>query len=99
LSSTIVMQFSVFNLENGTWAQKMDVSNMCFAYMTLSILLSLLTYVVVEAPMANIHRDFFKVQSESKPKQMHHRSMSAKAILRKGGKKQRRNSLEDDEEE
>jgi peptidoglycan/LPS O-acetylase OafA/YrhL len=98
LSSTILMQFSVYNLEDGTWAQRSDVSNMCFAYMTLSICISLLTYVLVEAPMANIHRDFFKVQSEAKPKAMHYRSQSAKAILRKYPKKSR-NSAEDPVEE
>ena len=58
LSHTIFIQFDTFNLETGFWAQ--SLINMCFAYLAISFLFSLVTYLFIEAPWSNLLNDFIR---------------------------------------
>lgn len=57
-----------------------------FAYLTVSILFSAFTYLVIEAPFANLLNDFMRFKKPSS-QEVHKESQSAKAHLRDKSKK------------
>lgn len=88
LCNTIFMQYRIFNLENGMWAQVFDTNLFFVAYLAASFGFSFVTYVLIEAPMANILNDFWRSKlSKDGGKAQHYRSQSAKAHLRDKSKK------------
>lgn len=62
LCNTILMQYRVFNLENGVWAQVFETNLLVAAYLAFSFAFSFITYLLVEAPMANILNDFLRTK-------------------------------------
>ena len=66
LNNTILMQFSVYNAENGLWISKNDLYLLYLSYMAISFICSNLTYILVEAPMATIIEKFMKRISKFK---------------------------------
>ena len=84
LCNTIFMQFESFNLTSGRWAQRFQVDCFCFAFLTISFGFSFLTYIFIEAPLANVLNDFYrKLKPEVIPEHVHYHSQSAKAPLRR----------------
>jgi len=78
----------MFNLENGVWVQGFETFLLVIAYTSYAFGFSFITYILVEAPFANVLNDFLrsKIQKEV-DKQQHYRSQSAKAHLRDKSKK------------
>lgn len=62
LCNTIFMQFRIFNLENGVWAQVFETNMFFAAYLTFSFGFSFVTYLLIEAPFANILNDFWRAK-------------------------------------
>jgi|APCry1669189733_1035249.scaffolds.fasta_scaffold87215_1 peptidoglycan/LPS O-acetylase OafA/YrhL len=60
LSHSVFMQFKIFNLENGIWAQKMQINLDFFAYLAISFIFSFITYLLIESPFSNLLNDFFR---------------------------------------
>lgn len=60
LCHSIFIQYQVFNLENGIWAQVFETNLNFIAFLTFSFGFSFLTYILVEAPMANVLNDFWR---------------------------------------
>lgn len=54
------MQFNIYNLQNGLWAQRMQTNLDFFAYLVISFIFSSITFVFVESPFANVLNDFFR---------------------------------------
>ena len=78
----------MFNLENGVWVQGFETFLLVIAYTSYAFCFSFITYILIEAPFANVLNDFLrsKIQKEV-DKQQHYRSQSAKAHLRDKSKK------------
>ena len=90
LSNTIFMQYRAFNLENGIWAQVFETNLSFVAHLAFSFIFSAITYLLVEAPFANILNDFFRSKiSRIGGSDQHYRSQSAKAHLRDKSKKEK----------
>ena len=66
LSNSVFIQFTVFNLEQGIWADKYETNLRFLGFLTLSFLFSLLTYLFIEAPFANILTEFFRARLPQK---------------------------------
>jgi peptidoglycan/LPS O-acetylase OafA/YrhL len=60
LSHSVFMQFNIFNLQNGLWAQRMQTNLDFFAYLATSFIFSSLTFVFIESPFANLLNDFLR---------------------------------------
>ena len=65
LCNTIFMQYRIFNLEHGDWAQRFVIDMYFCAFFTISFLFSFATYIFVEAPLANIVNEFFRSKSSA----------------------------------
>ena len=88
LSNSIFMEFRIFNLEQGIWADVFNTFLYFFAFITLSFCFSFLTFLFVEAPFANILNEFIRAKHPTEMKQsVFYRSQSAKAHLRDKSKK------------
>ena len=57
------MQYRIYNQQYGEWGQKFNVVLYFIAFLTLSFMFSILTYLFVEAPMANILNEFFRAKT------------------------------------
>lgn len=85
LCNTVFMTYRIFNLQHGEWAQRFTIDLYFCAFLALSFLFSLITYIFVEAPFANLLNFFFRAKSVSEALQkssQFYRSQSAKAHLR-----------------
>lgn len=90
LCNSIFMEFREFNLQHGEWVQGFNMSLLFLSFLALSFCFSTITYLFVEAPMANLLNALFVANTKDKNDQFFH-SQSAKAHLRntrgKKGKK------------
>lgn len=66
LCHSMFMQYRSFNLENGIWAQVYETNMAFLANLALSFGFSFFTYLLIEAPFANLLNDFFR----QKPSQL-----------------------------
>ena len=60
LNHSIFIQYRIFNLESGLWVQMFETNLTTLAYFTFCFIFSFLTYLIVEAPFANILNDFIR---------------------------------------
>jgi len=58
------MQYRTYNQQYGEWGQKFNVFLYFIAFLTLSFMFSILTFLFVEAPLANVLNEFFKARTE-----------------------------------
>jgi len=65
LCNTIFMQYRIFNLQHGDWAQRFVIDMYFCAFFAISFLFSFATYIFVEAPLANIVNEFFRSKSSA----------------------------------
>lgn len=81
LINSVIMQFRTFNLSNGVWVESFHLQLLFLSILTLSFLLSALTYLFVEAPMSNLLSNFIAAR-RNKANSQFYLSQSAKAHLR-----------------
>ena len=77
------MQYRIFNLEDGIWAESWDTFLLFAAFLLGSFIFSFITYLFIEAPFANILTEFLKARSaRERAASVTYVSQSAKAPLR-----------------
>ena len=54
LCNSVFMQFRQFNLAHGEWIQTFNLNLLFCAFLTISFIFSGLTYIIFEAPLANL---------------------------------------------
>lgn len=64
LCNSVLMEFRTFNLTNGIWVEQYDLILLFLSYIVLSFAFSLITYLFVEAPMANLLYAFIVAKSK-----------------------------------
>ena len=83
LCNSIFMEFRIFNLEQGIWADKFNTNLYFFSFLTISFCFSMISYIFIEAPFANILNEFIRAYTPVENKSNYFsRSQSAKAFLR-----------------
>ena len=83
LSNDIFMQYRIFNLEDGIWAESWDTFLLFAAFLLGSFIFSFITYIFIEAPFANLLTEFLKARSaKERAASVFYVSQSAKAPLR-----------------
>merc|ERR1719446_1064683 len=83
LCNSIFMEFRIFNLEQGIWADQFNTNLYFFSFITVSFCFSFITYLFVETPFANILNEFVRAKTPEENKtSFFYRSQSAKAHLR-----------------
>ena len=60
LCNSVFIQFTIFNLEQGIWAEKLDTNLKFLSFLTFSFIFSLFLYLFVEAPFANLLNEFVR---------------------------------------
>lgn len=63
LCNSMWMEFRTFNLTNGVWIESSDLILMFLSYLIVSFLFSFVTFIFVEAPMANLLNQFLIAKS------------------------------------
>ena len=66
LNNTILMQFRIYNSQNGLWLSKNDLYLLFLAFTALAFIFSSLTYIFVEGPMAFLIEKFMRRYSKFK---------------------------------
>lgn len=81
MCNSMWMEFRNFNLTNGYWVEGPDVFLLFLSFLITNFTFSFVTYVFVEAPMANLLTQFV-INKQKKEKSEFFMSQSAKAHLR-----------------
>jgi len=76
------MQFRIFDLEDGIWAQHFETNLYFAAFLTFCFGFSFLTYIFVEAPFSNLLNEFLRARAANEKASVFYVSQSAKAPLR-----------------
>jgi peptidoglycan/LPS O-acetylase OafA/YrhL len=94
LINSVLMQFRTFNLSNGVWVESFDLQLLFLSFLTLSFMLSMVTYLFVEAPMSNLLNNFIAAKRHKVSNQFY-MSQSAKAHLRDKRSKKKQPEMAD----